>query len=601
MMSMAGETLSTLDHSAKADSATIKGILEGLKATETKAHRYDTSIGGCVVFNPYYQACRFDDPVFPINQTSDTGVGVFDIDGYGSIYAEAIADKQKILWLSFGTPVFCGLSSFFESGSPDLARTVKNGRLSIAGTIGSALAMLPGFMFKMYFWPITLSNMVADIITDRTTITRYFDFRESMLLYYKYVNYVLGYLAVALGFKFSTDLLNDTAANKEYSKRIAEDDDVPMVAKEHSDIFTIINSRYRKTTEGRDSDFLRKSTDDLFAEDDGGDLDGEAETFLTTAWKEFETGFKAGVRGSNRYIGFRIEKSSSANESLSNNTGPPTIVNSLNALSQSVKDTTFSMQEGQLFDNASWMGNMVNGALGALKDFGTSAATTIADTIGAGGAVQIATGNGQYDIPDMYMGSQFTKSQSFTIRLSTLFGNVYSIYQDLYIPYALLFAGAAPRTIGFNMYASPFLCQAFVRGLFSTTLGMITDFDITRGDSELGWNMTHLPLVMDLKITIKDLSPAMFLSMQSALGEFFNTRGSQNDSWIDYMNTMAGIGLSSRSAKIHNLIRNKSTAILRFKNTVLNPEFLGYFVAEQTGVLKSLVRMTPWKDYPESR
>lgn len=601
MLKEAGQDL--LEKDGRLDDPTVvaemKEIIEGLKMTDLKATRHDTSLTGCPVFNPYPQACRFDDPVFPINATDDKDF--FERDGYGAVYAMSIAEKQKILYLSFGTPVFCGLTNFFSSSTEDtiMANVVKNGRLSIAGAAGAVVGALPGMLFKIALWPITVSSAIGDVLGDRTTITRYFDFRESMLLYYLYVNAIMMQLSVTLGFRMGAEFINDSTAHKRYKDRLNADDDLPTVVKENADIFTIITSRYRKLEEAAGQDIMQYNTEELFEMDTGGEAVDPGETFFTKALNKFEEGFKAGIRGSNRFIGFRIEKSSSANESVSNSTGPPSIVNTLNSFSQSVKDAAFSVQDGNIFSNEGVLSRWTNNVIGALKDFSLSAGVGIADTIGAGSAVQIASGNGQFDIPDMFLDSKFTKAQHFTIRLTPTAGDIYSIYQDLYIPYALFLAGALPRAIGFNIYNSPFLCQGYVRGLFSTTLGIISDLDATRGDSELGWNMMGLPLVMDLKITIKDLSPAMFLSMQTAVGQLFNLRGSRNDAWIDYVNTLGGIGLSSRIAKMHNIIRNKSTAMLRIKESLLSPEFLGYFVGDNAGIFKTLVRASPYRDYQE--
>ena len=72
---------------------------------------------------------------------------------------------------------------------------------------------------------------------------------------------------------------------------------------------------------------------------------------------------------------------------------------------------------------------------------------------------------------------------SFTINLSSPYGDVYNYYMNIVVPLMHLIALAAPRMVSANSVASPFLVQAFIPGMCTCQLGIIQSLSIEKNPS----------------------------------------------------------------------------------------------------------------------
>lgn len=264
----------------------------------------------------------------------------------------------------------------------------------------------------------------------------------------------------------------------------------------------------------------------------------------------------ATVTGDNAFIGFRIEKGSDVSESISNSMGESSLGQKLKSMSQGARTRHFDFAGGNL-----GLGP-IDGIVAAIGSTGSM----LAGSMGLGGLADMAIkGSGYIDVPKVWQDSNFSKSTSFNVKLQSTYADELSIYQSIYIPLALLMAASFPMGIGKNSYSSPFLVQAYSKGMFSIPLGMISSLSIRRGASENGWTHGHLPTVIDISLTIEDLSPMMYLSMTDKnLLEVF----AANTSMQDYFSTLAGISLQERSNARKQMIKKwKITKQIWAKNT----------------------------------
>ena len=151
--------------------------------------------------------------------------------------------------------------------------------------------------------------------------------------------------------------------------------------------------------------------------------------------------------GNGAFIGYRIEKSVDASESFQNSTGETEIAQKLNAEASAAYEKRLSIS------------NLKTGV--APLDSAVNAAEDVAKTLGnlLGQKMEVKTGNGYFDIPEAWKNSSFSKSHSITLKFRSRLGDPVSIFQSIWVPLAPLLAGTLPRTIGSNMYTSPFLCQ----------------------------------------------------------------------------------------------------------------------------------------------
>lgn len=571
-------------------------INDGMTKFPQPARHMDTSIGGCDVFNPYWQFGEDDDIIHPIHDISDGSAEQKGMKGMGSIYSEMIYDNQKVLWLSMGVPRFSSLADFFLGDSNGVIGTImRDGEFSLAAAVGALTGRGLRLAVNIALWPITLSNWVGNVLTKDIPVTKYYDFKMAMPLYFRLVNSIFSALAVSMGLYGNhpgdnTAADTHAAADDEYTRDTAENVygyreriTTPEIIRDGPSIYKILMKRNKRM--GLDSKGIEDDVDLIDAQ---AKMSKEEKEKGNSIFGRFMSGIEDGLEGANNFIGFRVEKSADASESISNSTGESEVAQSLNSIISQQRNLAFKLAGGETG----------LGILDKAIDVGGAFVGGVMSGAGANAITQTVSGNGYFDIPKEWKGSEFSKNQSFSIPLRARYGDPVSILQCLYLPLALIMAASMPRAVGNNMYTSPFLVQAYCKGLFSIPLGLIRSVGIKRGGAEFGWSRANLPLALDLDVTIEDLSPTMFLTMTSNEVNFFSLTV-RNTAMLDYLSTLAGIGLYSRNARLHMHYRAKVSAFLSIKNTLFDPYFLGNVVGDNLGFLKGIVQMTPFRSRPE--
>ena len=158
----------------------------------------DTSLGGNNAINSLYQYNETDDVQHPFHIAYNDGHGD---EGMGRVYSEQIDDLAQIAYFSFGTPIFNNLATFYHSAiDPSLSDLMNKGPTFIsAEKIGTLVASGVGGVVSLAALPLVwLNRMVGGVM--RTPITKYYDFRAQMPLYYKFVQTILVTIGVNLGY-----------------------------------------------------------------------------------------------------------------------------------------------------------------------------------------------------------------------------------------------------------------------------------------------------------------------------------------------------------------------------------------------------------------
>jgi len=516
----------------------IKAMLDAVPLHFTKPNHSDSSVGGNDAINPYWSFNKDDDIVHPI--TSRDGRG--DV-GMGRVYSEAIDRNQQILWMSMGVPEFSGLADFFaDAADAGTAKLMSTGEVSAtwAVKLGALIGKAGRLAFELPFLPLIWANKLVNRVT-KPEVTKYYDFKATPTLYYRMVNVILSQLAVSMGL-YANGMNETGGANEGDYASMYESGGMPEIMKNGPDIFAIMDKRAARMM-GKptltEAEIIAKLQD---ADKKHGWFDSMSNVAM----------------GGAAYVGFRIEKSVDASESISNTTGESSIASSLNSKTSMAAEARFGTQGGTtgiatIDAGIKSMTDVIKGVAGAL---------------GVGGAVEVLSGNGRFDIPEVYKSSSFVTNQNFSLSLHSPYGDPVSIYQAIYIPLAMLLAAAMPRGIGTNMYTSPFLIRAYCKGMFAVPLGIIESMTIKRGLPEFGWAHNQLPTSVNVTLNIKNLSPAMFLSIadQGLLDAF-----KHNNSMQEYMSTLSGIGLAERTFQMPNIKRKLKAALLIKKNTVGSP------------------------------
>lgn len=574
-----------------------------------RPNQSDTSVGGNDAINCYWQFCEHDDVIHPLTSLN----GRTDM-GMGRVYSETYDKHQQLLHMTMGVPAFGNLQSFYgDMIKADLASVV-NGSAdkSIGAIIGNALGRLVGgavsvamdigttvvkymafkVLFPIPFLPaLYLGYKAAELISDTILmderVTKYYDFKSTMPMYYRYVNSILTHLSVNMGIipdgdsdsenGGQTDGQFNSTYKKLYDPLSANPDSIPEVMKYGPNIFRILAKRDRRL----DPASVEKVDSDEYLMDPKkeDDVDGWFSGFLPR--------LKSSMFGADKFISFRVEKSTDSSESVSNNSGESALAQQINSTVSQTRDRNFQFGQGNIFDNA-----FINNVTDAISGF----MNQMVDTVAFSGLANVQMrGSGYADIPEVWQGSGFSKSYSFNMTLRSPYGDPVSIIQAIYIPLSCLLAAALPRAVGKNAYTSPFLIRAYCKGMFSIPMGLIDSMSIKRGASEFGWSTSQLPTVVEVSFTIKDLSPAMHMAMMSGTDALWSIFG-QNSSFQEYMLTLSGMGLNERLIWFRQIQRKFETAFSMFRTSVGSPLWWATSIGNSS-VARLVGALSPWNRF----
>jgi hypothetical protein len=447
-------------------------------ATFTKFSVADTSLGGNEAINCRWGFGRDDDIIHPMNAL----MGQPELGGIGRVYMDMYQTTQQLLHITVGVPEFQKLWEFYSTAvDADLCSDVNSGNaLKIGRLFGSAIGGAAKLAFTAFTWPYHFTVWLADFLSPNDRVTRYYDLDPAMPLYYRYVNSILVHLCCNLGWYPNAwdipDAFNPKAgtggttsgsqANTSYMELLkssgANNNGEPNEAALPGflqgcgpNIYKIISKRdYRL---GLNLTMQNKDTDDFLSR-------AARKAAPDGFWDIFTQRARASATGADKYISFRINKSTDSSEAISNSTGQSTVAQFFNSQAAAGRDRTFS-SGGSILNNVPVIGSILKGASDVVMGVATKAGF-------AGLAAAVMTGSGFLDIPDIWLSSSFSKNYNFSFQLRAPAADNLSITQSLYVPLAMLLPLACPRSVGLNAYTSPFLVKAYCKGMFAIPLGI---------------------------------------------------------------------------------------------------------------------------------
>ena len=293
----------------------------------------------------------------------------------------------------------------------------------------------------------------------------------------------------------------------------------------------------------------------------------------------WQTVFAKSALGATQFIGFRVDKSTDASESFSNSTSPSAFAENFNSKVKEVASQSIDMGIKGASADDSWVGSLVEdiksigvGILEGLKAIDFIGLTDLANAVMTGAFI---------DIPEQYSGSDFNKSHSLSFQLRSPYGDKVSIYQSIIVPLFCILAGALPRAGGANSYVQPFLCRVYCKGMFAIPMGIIDSISIKRGDSEFGWTYDNIPTCVDVNISIKDMSPIMYMMINDAA--FSDILGSDS-AFNEYLLTLSGVGLFERISQIQRVLRGMIYTAHTVRNRYFNPVYWSHSVSQYSPI-----------------
>lgn len=268
------------------------------------------------------------------------------------------------------------------------------------------------------------------------------------------------------------------------------------------------------------------------------------------------------------YVYFNANGQTSAEEQFSTETRATVIEQMINGgISDIAKDVGF-ISSGIIGGN-----NIIGNDLAALDDLTMSA---FGGGLGAilSSAKEVLQG-GVIAFPKVIDNCTWGRSFSFTVKFSSVYGDVESRFLNVVFPFICLACLFLPKQLknAIDMYTYPPIVRAFARGLYACDAGVLTGISVKLGgDDENAWTASGQPMEITVQFSIKSMHE--------------NLMQSDSTLWIAkniglqlYVGTLCGIDMTMSSAKLmqktlesfkknvfHDLQRHWSNTIWRVIN-----------------------------------
>lgn len=575
--------------------------LENRTFSTVQAAFTDTTPGGSFAINAPPQFTRHADI---------KSKGIFTgSKGQGRYYHEAIEKNSRLVHLRFGVPQFNSLNTFFtgfyNSGAGQLTRT---GRApGVMFMLGRAIGFVVTTMHWLPLSVMLIGNMGRYFLTKPSS--KFYYLKPTMPLYWNAVTSIVNQLAIFSGAvprsgasvqKMGEPFDFDQAALNRLHELL------PEIFKEGGgiDVYALAHRAQRlankqikevlKAVEDeQDAMALRKRLQNIKLDSDnpgsleqalgyywnsapskakakpptpselgaasgtqtttaaGGDtesgnlFDGdnaiEEASKEPSAWDKFWNFLGAEMDDGAAFATFRVDAGSTIGESFSSSVTESSLQQKINDMSADSRKTNFNFANGNFLSGI--VGQTAGAAITAVKDL----VAGVGEQLGVSGLAALG-GSAFVDIPKHYQNSTASlPSMNYSLTLISPYGNPVSLLTNIYIPLAMLLAGALPRSTGKQSYTSPFICELYDQGRCQTRLGMIDNLQITRGGGNLGFTNEGQVLQIEVSFSVVDMSSV--LHMPITQGFSINPLESlfdDDNSFTDYCAVLAGLGLADQ-------------------------------------------------------
>jgi len=303
----------------------------------------------------------------------------------------------------------------------------------------------------------------------------------------------------------------------------------------------------------------------------------------TSKLESFVSALDSSVRDGGAYAAFEVEYTGSVTESFSNSVGEIETGGTLKSLSKKSKDIKFNLAGGNI------VGETAQSIASGVKELIMGGLDSV--TYGASNVLQTILGGGYIDIPKRWEDSSVNLPQiTYKLKLISPYGNTISQMTNIYIPLAMLLAGTLPLATGKSSYTSPYLCSLFSKGVQKVKLGMVTNLTITRGTSNLGFNLDKKALAIDVSFTVTDFSNIISAPVNTSIfDEVFNVPLNDDTPLGNYISVIASRSLLDSKYTLPRVKLKLSRALMAYEQAV-SPSSWGLRTGNAlNGVLGGLV------------
>lgn len=310
--------------------------------------------------------------------------------------------------------------------------------------------------------------------------------------------------------------------------------------------------------------------------------------FSESSINNFKKHLNAQFRQGAQFAAFRVQATGSQNESFSNSLQSSALENKLNSTSAGFMESRFTLGDGAA------LGAIAKGALDLATDALIGSLNGI--TYGLLGGVKGLMGDGFIEIPKHWQNSSASLPRgSYKLILNAPYGNAITRIMKLFVPFAMIAAGAWPRMLGRESYTGPFYCKLWDQGRCQIPAGMITEFSVSRGGGNLGFNLKGQPLNMEISFTVSDLSSV--LAMPLTQGAFFTNPSlmDEESTITNYLATVAGQSLEKQIYGSHKAKIRAAKLALNW-GVVSSPAFWASVVHDSA--MNGMYRYIPFAGIP---
>ena len=257
---------------------------------------------------------------------------------------------------------------------------------------------------------------------------------------------------------------------------------------------------------------------------------------------EAELDAKENVLRRTNYIQFYTDvQSAGITENESNSTQQSSFKQVLDQGSSAMRDIAFLLNSG------------TGDAGDKMQALGDSTLSALNQALGGGGSVNGEVGSlvsrllssgrsvirgDSISMPDIWGGSDMSKSYTVTLNFKAPYGNRLAFYTDIMVPVNFCIALAYPKATTANSYASPFIIKMYQKGGAVCNLGMITGIDIAKNVVPESRNADGLCTEVTVTLNITDLDPDMAISPANDPALFLS-----NSSLVEYLANSCGLDL----------------------------------------------------------
>lgn len=263
---------------------------------------------------------------------------------------------------------------------------------------------------------------------------------------------------------------------------------------------------------------------------------GSAATFV----KEALSAAGKSLMTDTQWLRFYVDSNASFSESSSNSTSQSILESYTEKLESVAKELdTISGMTG------TDVGQLAEDAISSVDSYiqenisGDGAFATLMKRI-SGNTKQIISG-GNFLIPEIWQNSEYNKSYSFTITLSTPYGCKESWYLNIGVPLMHILGLCLPQQLTANTYKSPYLVKCYSKGWFNCNYGIIDSVSIEKG-ADASWSVGGLPNEVKVSLSVRDLYSTLSIPVEpyESPATFLNT------GMLEFLMVNCGVDITSQ-------------------------------------------------------